>query len=88
MFFKIQRSMDIGRQNIKGSMLGLKALLDLKGKTHKILPFFFNTLFPNQMGSFVEPHVFKMSSVGPGSGVDLVNQMRPGGPLENHICAF
>ncbi|MCO5593623.1 hypothetical protein L7F22_047638 [Adiantum nelumboides] len=85
---RIQRSMDIARQNVKGSILGLKALLDLKEKTNRRYPFFHSILLPNQLASNVEPHIFKMSSVGPGSGVNLVNQMRLGGPLEKQFVHF
>lgn len=39
--------------------------------------------FPGQLefSSFNRCHVFKMSTQGPGNGVELVNKMRPGGEL-------
>ncbi|KAL3702120.1 hypothetical protein R1sor_020142 [Riccia sorocarpa] len=40
------------------------------------------SLFPGQADSDKRCHVFKMATVGPGSGVNLVNRMRPGGNLE------
>jgi hypothetical protein len=39
--------------------------------------------FPGQGSDSDKVFVFKMSEVGPGSGVDLVKRMQPGGDLEN-----
>ena len=39
--------------------------------------------FPRQSDDADKVFVFKMSEVGPGSGVDLVRRMQPGGDLEN-----
>jgi hypothetical protein len=39
--------------------------------------------FPGQGADMDKVFVFKMSEVGPGSGVDLVKRMQPGGDLEN-----
>ena len=39
--------------------------------------------FPGQGDEKDKVFVFKMSEVGPGSGVDLVRRMQPGGDLEN-----
>ena len=39
--------------------------------------------FPGQGSDFDKVFVFKMCEVGPGSGVDLVKRMQPGGDLEN-----
>ena len=39
--------------------------------------------FPGQGDEKNKVFVFKMSEVGPGSGVDLVRRMQPGGDLEN-----
>ena len=39
--------------------------------------------FPGQGDDANKVFVFKMSEVGPGSGVDLVRRMQPGGDLEN-----
>jgi hypothetical protein len=39
--------------------------------------------FPGQGDDADKVFVFKMSEVGPGSGVDLVRRMQPGGDLEN-----
>jgi hypothetical protein len=39
--------------------------------------------FPGQGDEADKVFVFKMSEVGPGSGVDLVRRMQPGGDLEH-----
>ena len=39
--------------------------------------------FPGQGDDTDKVFVFKMSEVGPGSGVDLVKRMQPGGDLEH-----
>ena len=80
--------MEIGKQNIKGSMLGLEAFLDLKGRTNRIYPYFSSILFPNQMENSIEPHVFKISTIRLGSGVDLVQRMQPDGDLCNAWLMF
>jgi hypothetical protein len=44
--------------------------------------------FPGQGSDSDKVFVFKMSEVGPGSGVDLVNRMQPGGDLEHAWIMF
>ena len=46
--------------------------------------------FPGQLefSGFDRCHIFKMSTQGPGNGVDLVNKMRPGGELESCWICF
>ena len=44
--------------------------------------------FPGQGADLDKVYVFKMSEVGPGSGVDLVRRMQPGGDLENSWLMF
>lgn len=65
---------------------GLEAVLDLKKKIG--YPFIHSVLYPGQLSFEIQPHVFKMSTLGPGSGVDLVNRMRPGGNLEDMWIHF
>ena len=40
-------------------------------------------MFPDQGDNSDKVFIFKMSEVGPGSGMDLVRQMQPGGDLEH-----
>jgi hypothetical protein len=44
--------------------------------------------FPGQGSDLDKVFVFKMSEVGPGSGVHLVNRMQPGGDLEHAWIMF
>lgn len=44
-----------------------------------MFPYFHQSLFPGQGGPMDRCFIFKMSTRGPGSGVDLVNRMRRGG---------
>lgn len=44
--------------------------------------------FPGQGSDSDKVFVFKMSEVGPGSGVDLVRRMQPGGDLEDAWMMF
>lgn len=66
--------------------LGFEAVLALKQKIG--YPFIHSILFPGQLNTTIQPHVFKMSTLGPGSGVDLVNRMRPGGNLQDMWVHF
>ena len=45
-------------------------------------------MFPGQGDDFDKVFIFKMSEVGPSSGVDLVRQMQPGGDLEHAWIMF
>jgi hypothetical protein len=45
-------------------------------------------MFPGQGSDFDKVFVFKMSEVGPGSGVDLVKWMQPSGDLEDAWMMF
>lgn len=65
---------------------GFEAVLELKHKCR--YPFIHSVLFPGQMNKQIPAHVFKMSTKGPGSGVDLVNRMRPGGNLQDMWVHF
>ncbi|CAM6093771.1 unnamed protein product [Calypogeia fissa] len=59
----------------------LQMLLELKKKM--VMPFVQSILFPGQSLNVDErPHIFKMSTTGPGSGLDLIRRMQPGGDLE------
>jgi hypothetical protein len=44
--------------------------------------------FPSQGSDLDKVFVFKMSEVGPGSGVHLVNRMQPRGDLEHAWIMF
>lgn len=44
--------------------------------------------FPGQGSDMDKVFVFKMSEVGPGSGVDLVKRMQPGGDLQDAWLMF
>jgi hypothetical protein len=44
--------------------------------------------FPGQGSDFEKVFVDKMSEVGPGSGVHLVNRMQPGGDLQDAWIIF
>ena len=65
---------------------GLEAVLDLKHRCR--YPFIHSVLFPGQLGREHQAHVFKMSTKGPGSGLDLINRMRPGGNLQEMWVRF
>ena len=54
-----------------------------KLKKRLLFDYFQSMVFPGQLefSSFNRCHVFKMSTQGPGNGVELVNKMRPGGEL-------
>jgi hypothetical protein len=45
-------------------------------------------MFPSQGSDSNKVFVFKMSEVGPGTGVDLVKRMQPGGDLEDAWMMF
>lgn len=65
----------------------ITALLYLK--EHCAYEFFHGSLFPGQLhDSDDRCHVFKMSTNGPASGVDLVKRMQPGNDLEKAWCCF
>ncbi|MCO5587042.1 hypothetical protein L7F22_040987 [Adiantum nelumboides] len=53
----------------------------LKLETKSMFDYFQSIAFPGQieLSSFDRCHVFKMSTQGPGNGVELVNKMRPEG---------
>ena len=60
----------------------LATLIQLCNQT--VFPFVQSILFPCQgVNTSDRPHIFKMSIKGPGSGVDLVRRMQPGGDLEH-----
>ena len=54
-------------------------------KNRLLFDFFQSMAFPGQLefSGFDRCHIFKMSTQGPGNGVDLVNKMHPGGELES-----
>jgi hypothetical protein len=51
-------------------------------------PYVQENLFPGQGSDSDKVFVFKMSEVGPGSGVDLVKRMQHGGDLEDAWMMF
>jgi hypothetical protein len=55
-------------------------------KTYTIIEYVHNNVSPSQGKDKV--YVFKMLEDGPGSGVDLVKRMQPGGDLENTWLMF
>lgn len=65
-----------------------EALLKLKSKL--MFDYFQSIAFPGQieLSSFERCHVFKMSTQGPGNGVELVNKMRPKGELGGCWCSL
>lgn len=65
----------------------ITALLYLK--EHCAYEYFHGSLFPGQMhDSSDRCHIFKMSTTGPASGVDLVKRMQAGHDLANAWCCF
>lgn len=78
----IMRSMIKSIKQYKHNSSDLSMILELRKKT--VFPFVQSVLFPGQnLGTDDRPHVMKMSTKGPGSGVDLVRRMQAGGDLEN-----
>lgn len=67
---------------------GLDSILALKSRSK--IDFIQSVVFPGQLSfsSFERCHVFKMATRGPGSGVDIVNKMRPEGELGNCWVCF
>jgi hypothetical protein len=60
----------------------LEMVLELRKQT--VFPFVQSILFLGQnVGTTEQPHIFKMSTKGPGSTVDLVRRLQKGGDLEN-----
>ncbi|MCO5588960.1 hypothetical protein L7F22_042924 [Adiantum nelumboides] len=61
---------------------GLDSILTLKSRSK--IDFIQSVIFLGQLSfsSFERCHVFKMTIRGPGSGVDIVNKMRPVGELD------
>jgi hypothetical protein len=81
--------------NIRNSVTSFKALrrfgiMDsitmLRGSSN--WKFVQKNMFPGQGEDMDKVFVFKMSEVGPGSGVDLVKRMQAGGDLENAWIMF
>lgn len=65
----------------------ITALLYLKD--HCAYDFFHGSLFPGQLHDEKDRcFIFKMSTVGPASGVDLVKRMQMGGDLEKCWICF
>ena len=62
---------------------GFDSILQLKKKC--VFPFFHGSRFPGQGGPSDKCFLFKMSTKGPGSGVDLVNRMRQ--KKQGDLCA-
>lgn len=67
---------------------GVEGILYLK--RHCVYDYFQSVIFPGQIefSSFNRCHVFKMSTRGMASGIDLVNKMRPGGELGESWVLF
>jgi hypothetical protein len=51
-------------------------------------PYVQKNMFPYQGSNSDKVFLFKMSEVGPGSGVDLIKQMQPGGDLQDAWIMF
>ena len=67
----------VSRENIKQGFIvgdGYDNILQLQRKC--MFPFFHGSRFSGQGGMADKCYVFKMSTKGPTSGVDLVNRMR------------
>lgn len=61
-----------------------------KLKRGLLFDYFQSMVFPGQLefSGFDRCHIFKMSTQGPGNGVELVNKMRSGGELGNCWLCF
>lgn len=58
-------------------------------KEHCAYQYFHGSLFPGQLHDTNDRcHIFKMSTTGPASGVELVKRMKPGNDLERSWCCF
>ncbi|MCO5586321.1 hypothetical protein L7F22_040260 [Adiantum nelumboides] len=83
---RFERTLELAKKAKNISVKGLEVVLDLKSKSK--YPYIQSALLLGQLGKYQQPHVFKMSVKGPGSGVDIVNRMRPSGNLENMWIHF
>ena len=83
---RIGRCLEYAKRDKNITTKGLEAVLDLKNRCR--YPFIQSMLFPGQLRGRLQPHVFKMSVRGLGSGVDLINRMRPGGNLQEMWVHF
>ena len=73
-------------QNAKASLEGryVDSILKLKrGSKYDYIP---DSCFPGECNNLA--YIFKMSTIGPGGGIDLVKQMQPGGDLELQFVMF
>ncbi len=64
----------------------MDSITKLRGSSN--WPYVQENKFPGQGSDTDKVFVFKMSELGPGSGVDLVKRMQPGGDLENSWLMF
>lgn len=72
---RFRRVVGDARQQVpKGESYGYDALFRLKREV--AYEFFHGSRFPGQGGEDDKCFIFKMSTMGPGSGLDLVNRMR------------
>ena len=74
---RFRRSVSLARNGPARQTFGVDALLKLKRDC--TYEFFHGSRFPGQGSEDEKCFVFKMSTIGPASGVDLVNRMRRGG---------
>ena len=77
LLFRFRRSVAASRDAPLKKAFGIDALLKLKRDCS--YEFFHGSRFPGQGKEGEKCFVFKMSTVGPASGVDLVNRMRQDG---------
>jgi hypothetical protein len=59
-----------------------------KIKGYSNWPYVQKNMFPGQVSNSDKVFLFKMSEVGPGSGVDLIRRMQPGGDLQDAWIMF
>lgn len=71
---RFRRSVSIAKDTPKGETYGYDAIFRLKREV--AYEFFHGSRFPGQGRKEDKCYIFKMSTMGPGSGVDLVNRMR------------
>lgn len=77
LLYRFRRSVAASRNAPSKDVFGIDALLRLKRDCS--YEFFHGSRFPGQGKEGEKCFVFKMSTVGPASGVDLVNRMRRDG---------
>ena len=91
----LDRCKDMASPNIRNKVMSFRqlrnygvmdAITKLRGLS--LWAYVQENKFPGQGKDLDKVFLFKMSEVGPGSGVDLVSRMQPGGDLENAWVMF